>query len=123
MLITSMLLLASSNMLPPPRDSGIRIMSSQSLVALQACVTREMIRDGNVARVPAVNGIDLDYFRPNAMGNTNAARYSLRLRETDKLREISVFYRHPFSRRAAYFHTKKFAGRCFPSEFAVSNPR
>ncbi len=123
MLLLSMFFLASGNMLQPPRDSGIRIMSSQPLAALQACVTREMIRDGNVARVPAVDGIDLDYFRPNAMGKTNAARYSLHLREKDKLREISVYYRHPFSRRAAYFHTKKFAGRCFPNEFAVGNRR
>lgn len=123
MFFTSMFFLAAGNMLPPPRDSGIRIMSSQPLVALQACVTREMIRDGNAARIPAENGIDLDYFQRNAMGNSKAARYSLHLREKDKLREISVFYRHPFSRRSAYFHTKKFAARCFPNEFAVSYRR
>ena len=118
MFITAILvqLFGASAPLEPPRDSGIRIMSNQSLTELQACTIRQMSRDGTVVLVPQPNGVAIDYTRPNAMGKANAARYSLHVKDLGKQRELSAYYRHPFSRKSAWQHTKIIGKRCFPHE-------
>ena len=113
--------IGSSGPLKPARDAGIRIMSNQSLLDIQACTIRQMARDGTVVLVPLANGVAIDYTRPGALGNAQAARYSLHLKDLGRQREISATYRHPFSRKSAWQHTKIIGKRCFPNELA-GNP-
>ena len=113
--------IGSSGPLKPARDAGIRIMSNQSLLDLQACTIRQMARDGTVVLVPLANGVAIDYTRPAALGNAQAARYSLHVKDLGRQREISAFYRHPFSRKSAWAHTKIIGKRCFPGELNGTN--
>ena len=124
MLLTALMfqiVIGSSGPLKPPRDSGIRIMSNQTMLDLQACTIRQMSRDGTVVLVPLANGVAIDYTRPGGLGNAQAARYSLHVKDLGQQREISAFYRHPFSRKSAWQHTKIIGKRCFPNELA-GNP-
>jgi hypothetical protein len=119
MIVTALMLqimIGNSGPLKPSRDAGIRIMSNQSLTDLQACTIRTMARDGTVVLVPQPNGVAIDYTRPNGLGNAQAARYSLHVKDVGNQREMTVFYRHPFSRKAAWQHTKIIGNRCFPNE-------
>lgn len=115
------IMIGSGGPLKPPRDAGIRIMSNQSLLALQACTIRQMARDGTVVLVPQENGVAIDYTRPNGMGKAQAARYSLHLKDLGQQRQISAFYRHPFSRKSAWAHTRIIGKRCFPGELNGTN--
>ena len=119
MIVTALMLqimIGNSGPLKPARDAGIKIMSNQSLTDLQACTIRQMARDGTVVLIPQPNGVAIDYTRPNGLGNAQAARYSLHVKEVGNQREMTVFYRHPFSRKAAWQHTKIIGKRCFPNE-------
>lgn len=124
MLITAMLfqiMIGGGGPLKPPRDAGIRVTSNQSLMDLQSCTIRQMARDNNtVVLVPLPNGVAIDMTRPNGRGKAQAARYSLHIRDLGNQRELSVFYRHPFSRGSAHQHTKIIARRCFASEYGVT---
>ncbi|WP_118856184.1 hypothetical protein [Sphingomonas mesophila] len=115
------IMIGNSGPLKPPRDSGIRIMSNQSLLDLQACTIRQMARDGTVVLVPVPNGVAIDYTRPNGTGKAQAARFSLHVRDLGQQREISAYYRHPFSRKSAWQHTKIIGKRCFPGELNGTN--
>jgi hypothetical protein len=120
MIVTALMLqiiVGNSGPLQPPRDAGIRIMSSQSIMDLQACTIRTMAReDGKVVLVPKDNGVAIDFTRPGGLGNAQAARYSLHIRDLGNQRELTAFYRHPFSRKSAWQHTKIIGKRCFPHE-------
>ena len=119
MFITAMLfqiMIGNDGPLKPARDSGIRIVSNQSLMELQACTIRQMARDGTVVLVPEEGGVAIDYTRPGGLGNAQAARYSLHIKDLGKQREIKAFYRHPFSSKSAWQHTKIIGKRCFPYE-------
>lgn len=120
MIITAMMLqimIGNSGPLKPARDSGIRIMSNQSIMDLQACTIRTMAReDGKVILVPKDNGVAIDFTRTGGLGNAQAARYSLHIRDLGNQRELTAFYRHPFSRKSAWQHTKIIGKRCFPHE-------
>ena len=121
MIVTALMLqiaIGNSGPLKPPRDAGIRILSNQSIDALQACSIRQMARDGTVLLVPQPNGVAIDYTRPNGLGNAQAARYSLHVKDLGSQRELTAFYRHPFSRKSAWQHTKIIGKRCFPNELA-----
>ena len=77
MIITAMLfqiMIGNSGPLQPPRDAGIKIVSNQSLMDLQACTIRQMARDGTVVLVPQDGGVQIDYTRPGGLGNAQAAR-------------------------------------------------
>ncbi len=126
MIIAAMLLqimVGNSGPLKPARDSGIRIMSNQSLMDLQACTIRQMARDGTVVLVPMEGGVSIDYTRPGGLGNAQAARYSLQIRDLGKQRELKAFYRHPFSSKSAWQHTKIIGKRCFPYELTGETAR
>ena len=124
MIVTALMLqiaIGGGGPLKPARDSGIRVRSNQSLYDLQACTIRTMARENNtVVLVPQPNGVAIDMTRPTGRGKAQAARYSLHIRDLGNQRELSAFYRHPFSRGSAYQHTKIIAKRCFPSEFGVA---
>ncbi len=114
--------IGSSGPLKPPRDAGIRIMSNQPLMDLQACTIRQMAReDGKVVLIPQTNGVAIDFTRPGGLGNAQAARYSLHLKDLGRQREISAFYRHPLSQKSAWAHTKIIGKRCFPGELNGTN--
>lgn len=80
----------------PPRDAGITLTSSTPMVELQACVMRKLVKQGEPLIVPAENGVDIDVNQRGVFFTTDP-RMSVHLRDTDGVRAITFYYRHPLN--------------------------
>ncbi|TRW16876.1 hypothetical protein [Glacieibacterium frigidum] len=93
------------------RDAGVEARSPETLVSLQACITRQMGRGGQVTPVPLPDGVALDM----SMGRRGKGIISVAVHDEGVERRLTMGYRHPWSAKIAAGLFNDLARSCFPA--------
>lgn len=83
------------------RPAGALISSAVPFDDLQRCVIRLMAKGGRVTPVPVKDGVALDLQMGTLFGTGGDARFSIQITDRADHREMTAFYRHPFSEKLA----------------------
>ena len=98
----------------PHRDWGKELVLDMSLIDATACITREKGRQGTATVIPAEGGNDIDFKVAPVLfaGPSGEPWETFKVRESNGVTTLKVFYRHPYRQATISKDMAKLAKKC-----------
>lgn len=102
----------------PPRDSGLKIPTAQSIHILAACIEKRL-KQVTEADLPN-GGISIRYGEYKSLLIHSAPTLYFDITDLGENRQIAINYRHPMSKGTAAKQLRIVGRKCFPYELEAA---